>query len=75
MEFAKGETAIYNDIKPGIIRQKGNIWCLYVGNKKLKESKSKKDALKRVLEEVDIYTEAFLGKTQGRGIYKRKSDG
>ena len=57
--FAKGETAIFNDIKLGVIRHKGSIWAAYVGNRKLKDSKSKKEALKRVLEEVDIQGRLF----------------
>ncbi len=53
MPFAKGETAIFNDIKLGIIRHKGNVWAAYIGNRKLTDSKSKKEALKRIMEEID----------------------
>ena len=35
MAFAKGETAMFNDIKLGIIRHKGSVWAAYVGNRKL----------------------------------------
>ena len=59
MTFAKGETATFNNIKLGIIRHKGNVWCAFVGNKKLTDSKSKKDALKRVYEEIDIQGRLF----------------
>jgi len=53
MSFAKGETAIFNDTKLGIIRHKGNVWAAYIGNRKLIDSKSKKEALKRIMEEID----------------------
>jgi hypothetical protein len=59
MAFAKGETAIFNNIKLGIIRHKGNVWCAYVGNKRLTDSKSKSDALKRIMEEIDIQRRLF----------------
>jgi hypothetical protein len=50
MAFAKGETAMFNDTKIGIIRHEGNVWAACVGNRKLEDSKSKKEALKRILE-------------------------
>ncbi len=50
MVFAKGETAMFNDTKIGIIRHEGNVWAACVGNRKLEDSKSKKEALKRILE-------------------------
>jgi hypothetical protein len=59
MAFARGETAKFNNLKLGIIRHKGNIWAAYVGNKKLADSKSKKEALKRVSEEVDTQGRLF----------------
>jgi hypothetical protein len=59
MTFAKGETAIFNNIKLGMIRHKGSVWAAYIGNRKLKDSKSKKEALKRILEEVDIQGRLF----------------
>ena len=59
MAFAKGETAMFNNVKLGMIRHKGNVWCSYVGNRKLEDSKSKKEALKRVLEEIDIQGRLF----------------
>ena len=59
MAFAKGQTAVFNNIKLGIIRHKGNVWCSYVGNKRLTDSKSKKDALKRIMEEIDIQRRLF----------------
>ncbi len=59
MAFAKGETAMFNDTKIGIIRHKGNVWAAYVGNRKLEDSKSKKEALKRILEEIDIQGRLF----------------
>ena len=61
MAFAKGETAMFNNTKLRVIRHKRNVWAAYVGNRKLEDSKSKKEALKRVLEEINIQ-EAFLGK-------------
>lgn len=54
MAFAKGETAVFNDTKIGIIRHKGNVRAAYVGNRKLEDLKSKKEALKRDLKEIDI---------------------
>ena len=54
MAFAKGETAMFDDIKLGIIRHQGSVWAAYVGNRKLEDSKSKKEALKRILEAIDI---------------------
>ncbi len=59
MAFAKGETAMFNDTTIGIIRHKGNVWAAYVGNRKLEDSKSKKEALKRILEEIDIQGRLF----------------
>ncbi len=59
MAFAKGETAMFNDIKLGMIRHKGSVWAAYVGNRKLEDSKSKKEALKRILEEIDIQGKLF----------------
>ncbi len=59
MALARGETAQFNNLKLGIIRHKGNIWAAYVGNKKLADSKSKKEALKRVMEEIDIQGRLF----------------
>lgn len=54
MAFAKGETAMFNNIRLGMIRHKGSVWAAYVGNRKLEDSKSKKEALKRILEEIGI---------------------
>lgn len=51
--FARGETSQFNNLKLGIMRHKGNIWAAYVVNKKLPDPKSKKEALKRVMEEID----------------------
>ncbi len=59
MAFAKGETAMFNDTKLGIIRHKGSVWAAYVGSRKLENSKSKKEALKRILEEIDIQGRLF----------------
>lgn len=59
MVFAKGETAMCNNVKLGIIRHKGNVWCAYVGNKRLPDSKSKKEALKRIDEEIGIQRRLF----------------
>ncbi len=59
MAFAKGEIAMFNDIKLGIIRHKGNLWAAYVGNHRLNNSKSKKDALKRIFEEIDMQGRLF----------------
>ena len=59
MAFAKGETAMFNDTKIGIIRHKGNVWAAYVGNRKSEDSKSKKEALKLILEEIDIQGRLF----------------
>lgn len=59
MPFAKGETAVFNNTKLGVIRHKGNIWCAYVGNKRLTDSKSKKAALKRIMEEIDVQGRLF----------------
>jgi len=59
MAFAKGEIAMFNGTKLGIIRHKGNIWAAYVGNKKLDDSRSKKDALKRIFEEIDMQGRLF----------------
>ncbi len=53
MPFAKGETAIFNETKLGIIRHKGNVWAAYIGNRRLIDSKSKKEAIKRIMEEID----------------------
>jgi len=59
MAFATGETTMFKNIKLIIIRHKGNIWAAYVGNKKLDDSKSKKDALKRIFEEIDMQGRLF----------------
>lgn len=59
MAFARGETAQFNNLKLGIIRHKGNVWAAYVGNKKLADSKSKKEALKRVIEAIDTHRRLF----------------
>lgn len=59
MAFARGETAMFNDIKLGIIRHKGSVWSAYVGNRKLDDSKSKKEALKRILEAIDTQGRLF----------------
>jgi hypothetical protein len=54
LPFAQDETAIFNNIKLGIIRHKRNVWTASVGNRKLADSKSKKEAVKRILEEIGI---------------------
>ncbi len=59
MAFAKGEIAMFNNIKLGIIRHKGNVWAAYVGNHRLIDSKSKKEALKRIMEEIDMQGRLF----------------
>jgi hypothetical protein len=59
MALAKGETAMFNNIKLVIIRHKGNIWSAYVGNKKLDDSNSKKAALKRIMEAIDVQGRLF----------------
>ncbi len=50
---------MFGTIKLGIIRHRGNIWSAYVGNKKLKDSKSKREAIKLILEEIDIQGRLF----------------
>jgi hypothetical protein len=59
LSFARGETAMFGNIKLGIIRHRGNIWAAYVGNKKLSDLKSRKEALKRIMEEIDIQGRLF----------------
>ncbi len=59
LPFARGETTIFNETKLGIIRHRGNVWSAYVGNKKLSDSKSKKEALEHIMEEVDIQGRLF----------------
>ncbi len=59
LPFARGETAMFNNIKLGVIRHRGNNWAAYVGNKSLKDSKSKKEAVKRLMEEIDIQCRLF----------------
>jgi hypothetical protein len=59
LPFATGETAMFGTIKLGIIRHRGNVWSAYVGNKKLKASKSKREAIKLILEEVSIQGRLF----------------
>ncbi len=59
MAFAKGETAMFNDTKLGIIRPKESVWAAYVGNRKLEDSKSKKEAMKRILEAIDMQGRLF----------------
>lgn len=59
MAFAKGETAMFNDIELGIIRHKGSVWAACVGNRKLDDSKSEKEALKRILVEIDTQGRLF----------------
>ncbi len=59
MAFAKGEIAMFNGIKLGIIRHTGSIWAAYVGNKKLDDSKSKREALKRIFEKIDMQGRLF----------------
>ena len=59
MAFAKGEIAMFDGIKLGIIRHKGNIWAAYVGNHRLDDSKSKREALKRIIEEIDMQGRLF----------------
>ena len=59
MAFAKGETAMFNDTKLGIIRHKGSVWAAYVGNRKLEDSQSKKEALKKILEAIDMQGRLF----------------
>lgn len=59
MPLAKGETAGFNGIKLGIIRHNGNVWAAYVGNRKLTDSKSKKEALKGVTEEIEARGRLF----------------
>jgi hypothetical protein len=54
LPFARGETTIFNETRLGIIRHRGNVRAAYVGNKKLPASKSKKEALERLMEEIDI---------------------
>lgn len=60
--FAKGETAMFNDTKLGTICHKGSVQAACVGNRKLNDSKSKKEALKRVLEEIGIQVRFFRRK-------------
>jgi len=59
MPFAKGETAIFNNTKLGVIRHKGSVWAAYVGNRKLADSKSKREALKRIMEAIDAQGKLF----------------
>ena len=59
MPFARGETAEFKEIKLGIIRHKGNVWAAYVGNRKLSDSKSKKEALRRIMDEIDAQGRLF----------------
>jgi activator of 2-hydroxyglutaryl-CoA dehydratase len=59
---------MFKNIKLIIIRHKGNIWATYVGNKKLDDSKSKKDALKRIFEEIDMQAGCSMEKLKGEGI-------
>jgi len=50
---------MFNDTKLGIIGHKGGIWAAYIGNRKLEDSKSKKEALKRLLQEIDAQGRLF----------------
>lgn len=59
MKFANGETALFNNIKLGIIRRKRTVWAAYAGNRKLEDSKTKKEALKRILEKIDMQPRLF----------------
>jgi len=59
MPFAKGETAIFNNTKLEVIRHKGSVWAAYVGNRKLADSKSKREALKRIMEAIDAQGKLF----------------
>ncbi len=59
LPFARGETAMFGNIKLGIIRHRRNVWSAYVGNKKLKDSKSKREAIKLILEEISIQGRLF----------------
>ncbi|HXH55032.1 MAG TPA: hypothetical protein VNK03_04750 [Gammaproteobacteria bacterium] len=45
---------MFNGTKLGIIRHTRSIWAAYVGNKKLDDSRSKREALKRIFEEIDM---------------------
>ena len=50
---------MFNEIKLGIIRHKGGIWAAYLDNRRLEDSKSKKEALKRLLQEIDAQGDYF----------------
>ncbi len=59
MKFAESETTMFENTKLGIIRHTGNVLAAYPGNHRLSDSKSKREALKRVMEEIDMQGRLF----------------
>jgi len=66
MALAKGGTAMFNNTRSGIINRRESIWAANIGNRKIEDSKSKKKALKRILEAIGIQV-SFSRKSSGRG--------
>ncbi len=60
---------MFKNIKLRIIRHEGSVRCAYIGNKRFKDSKFKKEALRRVLEEIDIQGRLLWEKLKETGIY------
>ena len=63
MAFAKGEIAMFNGTKLGIIRHTGNIWAAYVGNKKTRRLEIKERGSQAYFRRDRYAGQAILGKT------------
>lgn len=59
MPYAHGETALHNGVKIAIIQARQGEIRAFVGNIRLPDSKSKKEALNRISEALDIQQKLF----------------
>lgn len=59
MEYANGEVTEYEGVKLAIIYARRGEVRAYVGNKRLPDSKSKSEALKQILDEINIQGRLF----------------
>ena len=59
MPYVNGETAIFNNIKIAIIQARRGEVRAFVGNTRLPDSKSKKEALNRISEAINEQPKLF----------------
>lgn len=59
MEYANGEVAEFEGKKLAIIYARRGEVRAYVGNKRLPDSKSKSEALKQILDEINVQGKLF----------------